>query len=322
MMGAERKSIMKKVFLFICILIFAALACDMTVTVTSPTSMAPTQKSDFPTAAPATLAPTQLPATSIPATSAPTLVPTLVPTAVPTIVQPSAQGVEVSTGPLSVTLPNGLASGARGSQFPRSEGPNVAPWDVTPGHTVLKLEGYILQDRTRQPQIYVYPAMEYVQMRPAAFEAIHRLDNILANSGDFQLPAVPFFNEQQAFASNIQMISFQNGRGVRFLTEYAQYPVSANNHDLFYHFEGVTNDGLYYVIAILPISAPILADTSDAGAPLPAGGVPYPYYANAEADMQAYYNNVIALLNAISPDAFTPSINQLDLLIQSMRINP
>jgi len=313
---------MKRIFLIISILIVTALACDMTVTVASPTSVAPTQNLDFPTTVPATLAPTQPPATSLPATSIPTLVPTLVPTAVPTIAQPSAQGVEVSVGPLSVTLPPGLTYGARGSQFPRAEGPNFAPWDITPGHTVLKLEGYRLQGKTHEPRIYVYPALEYATMRPAAFEAIHRLDNILADSGDGQLPEVPFFNAQQVFASNIQMISFQNGRGVRFLTEYAQYAASINNHDLFYHFEGVTNDGMYYVVAILPISAPTLAETSDAGAPLPAGGVPYSYYTEPGTDMEPYYAAVTALLNSTSSDAFTPSLNQLDSLIQSMRINP
>ena len=83
------------------------------------------------------------------------------------------------------------------------------------------------------------------------------MNNILGAPGApiavAQLPTVPFFNAQQAFASNIQILSFQNGRGVRFLTEYAQYPVSANNQDLFYHFQGLTSDGAYYIIAILPI---------------------------------------------------------------------
>jgi hypothetical protein len=133
---------------------------------------------------------------------------------------------------------------------------------------------------------------------------------------------VPFFNTQQVFASNVQVISFQNGRGVRFLTEYAQYAASVNNTDLFYNFQGVTSDGAYYVIAILPITAPALAETSDGGAALPSGGIPYSYFADPSTDMQAYYTAVTALLNATSLDAFFPTINQLDTLIQSMRITP
>jgi hypothetical protein len=222
---------------------------------------------------------------------------------------------------LSVVLAPELASGARGSQFPRAEGQNVAPWNVTPGHTLLKLEGYPLQGKSQQPQVYVYPAQGYAEMLPGAFESIRRLDNILGNS-DNKLPTVPFFNAQQVFATNVQVIAFQNGRGVRFLTEYAQYAASANNQDLFYNFQGVTNDGAYYIIAILPVSAPILAGTSDAGAALPAGGVPYPSMADPNADMRAYYKSVTDLLNATPAEAFNPTLGQLDALIQSMRIMP
>ena len=137
-----------------------------------------------------------------------------------------------------------------------------------------------------------------------------------------QLPAVPFFNAQQIFASNIQTISFRNGAGVRFLTEYSQYNAPVNNHELFYHFQGVTRDGAYYIIAILPITVPVLAETSDAAAALPLGGIVYPDITDPDTDWQGYYTAVTDLLNATSSDAFTPTINQLDLLIQSMQIAP
>ena len=185
---------------------------------------------------------------------------------------------------------------------------------------------YVLQGKFHQPQIYVYPAQAYAELVPPAFESLHRLNNILGNpSGPIsadQLPAVPFFNAQQVFASNIQTISFQNGEGVRFLTEYAQYTAPVNNHELFYHFQGVTRDGAYYIIAILPITVPVLAETSDAVAVLPPGGIAYPDITDPNADWQGYYAAVTDLLNATSPDAFTPTITQLDLLIQSMQITP
>jgi hypothetical protein len=154
---------------------------------------------------------------------------------------------------------------------------------------------------------------------------MHRLNNVFVSlpSDSDGLPAIPFLNAQQAFASHVQIVSFQNGRGVRFLTEYAQYPVSANNTDLFYHFQGFTSDGEYYVVAILPITAPVLAETSDAGAPLPLGGIPYPYFAEGiEADMPGYYTAVTALLDSTSPESFTPTIGRLDSLIQSMQVQP
>ena len=298
---------------------FVVFGCSVMLLLTacSTTSLVP--------AAPVVPTSTAAAATEIPASA--TAVPAAAaPSATSTAPQSPSNGTAVSFGPLNLVLPPGLASGVSGSQFPRSEGQDLPYWEVTPGHTVLKVEGYPLQGKFHQPQIYVYPAQAYAEMVPGAFESIRRLDNILyspdAPISAEQLPAVPYFNAQQAFASNIQKISFQNGGGVRFLTEYAQYPASVNNHDLFYHFQGVTRDGAYYIIAILPISNPALAETSDAGAALPSGGVPYPDLTAPKPDMPGYYKAVTDVLNAQSLEAFAPSIKQLDSLIQSMRITP
>ncbi len=44
--------------------------------------------------------------------------------------------------------------------------------------------------------------------------------------------------------------------------------------------------------------------------------------ADPNTDMKAYYAAVTGLLNATSPDAFTPTLGQLDALIQSMQVAP
>lgn len=318
---------MKKTLLFLSIFVITTLACDVAVTVAPPAipTVLPTN-----TASPVTFTPVPATATftQIPA-SATAVPPTFTPIPTIAVPQPTAAGVQVSAGPLRAVLPTGLAYGAYVFQIPRNQVDSGAVWAATPGHTVMQLDGYLPGGKFQEPQIYVYPASDYAFMVPGAFESIHRLDNILyspnppAIISDDQLPGIPFFNAQQVFASQIKVLSFQNGGGVRFLTEYAQYPVSANNHDLFYHFQGVSRDGTYYIVAILPISAPMLAETSDGGAPLPPGGIPYPYFADgANADMRGYYTAVTTLLNNTPPQAFTPTIGQLDALIQSMWTAP
>lgn len=131
---------------------------------------------------------------------------------------------------------------------------------------------------------------------------------------------IPFTGTLPVFASNIQVVTFQNGQGVRSLAEYGQYPAPANNTDLFYHFQGLTSDGAYYIIAILPITAPGLAETSDAARTISIGGVAYPDMGDANADWLGYYAAAANLLNATAPEAFTPTLTQLDLLIQSMKV--
>jgi hypothetical protein len=310
MIGMKERVTMKKVFFF-SLFLFVLLACDMSMQVGSAPT--PSPQPDNPlTVETMTPIPANLAASPVPATAVPTEPPA------------SFEGVEVAVDPLHVTLPSGLASGASGMQFPRAKGEDVAPSEITPGHVQLKLEGYPLQDRFHQPQIYVYPAQAYAEMVPGAFESIHRLDNILYAPGGLaindQLPFVPFFNAQPVFTSNAKILPFQNGQGVRFLTEYAQYFAPVNNHDMFYLYQGLTNDGAYYVIAILPIAVPLIAESSDPAAALPNGIVPYPDVNDPNADWPLYYRSVTEVLNATPAEAFTPTLDQLDALIGSMRI--
>lgn len=314
---------MKKIYLFLSLCIVMALACDLSVTVTPAANTAVPLSTN--TAVPGSQITTSVPAST---TSAPiTVLPASTPYAQSLPMESTAESTKVTFGRLSFELPSSVAGGASGKEYPRFDAQDAAYWQKTPGHLQVSLgDYYALQGKFHQPQIYVYPATEYVELVPPAFESMHRLRNVMNPVAPItadQLPSVPFFNAAQLFASNVQAISFQNGSGVRFLTEYGQYPAPVNNHELFYHFQGFTNDGEYYIIAIFPVTAPVLAETGDAGSPLPSGGILYPFFADPDPEsLQKYYGEVASLLNATSPEIFTPSIGQLDALIQSMQITP
>lgn len=310
---------MKRFFLFLSVLILVTAACDVLVNI-APTDEVPTATETPVLIEPPTTTPeifislTQaIPATAIPSATS--------------LAQPSPVAkTSVTFGRLSLNIPSSVANGASGKEYPRNDSEDAPYWDKTPGHLQVSLNDYyVLQGKFHQPQIYVYPAMLYAELVPAAFESMHRLRNVMNSTVPVsveQLPAVPFFNAAQIFASNYQTIAFQNGSGVRFLTEYAQYFAPVNNHELIYHFQGFTSDGEYYIIAILPIAAPMLAEISDAGAVVPVGGVALPDINDPNADWQGYYASVTDLLNSTPPDAFTPSIGQLDVLIQSIFVAP
>jgi hypothetical protein len=346
MMGMKGNSTMKKLIPLLVLLILATLACNMTISVT-PDDLPATQAVNTILTAIQTLEPaTSTPEVFIPLTEvvsgefqptqppAPTVAPRPTDLPAPTVrPNPTATQAQVNAGtkitysPLTVTLPQAVASGASGRDFPRVDSDDAAWWEKTPGHLQVSLgDYYTLEGKTHQPAIYVYPASAYVELVPAAFESIHRLQNYLYAPNNIpaldQLPGVPFLNAQILFAAQIQPISFQNGKGIRYISEYAQYPASANNTDLFYNFIGVTSDGEHYIVAIFPLTSPILAETPDAGAPLPVRGIPYPYMTNPNANMDAYYIAVTDLLNAQVPESFTPRLGELDRLVQSMWITP
>ncbi|HEX9386828.1 MAG TPA: hypothetical protein VF918_10955 [Anaerolineales bacterium] len=228
-------------------------------------------------------------------------------------------GIPVSYENVSFVIPSGMASSANTETMTSVDTNSSAPWEIAPTHLRFTLTGYPLQGKFFEPQIYVYPADEYAQVNSVASEQIERLKKALAGSPLLKetLPNVPFFNAGHIIAANIQLIKFQNGSGVRELTQYDQYPAPINNHELFYHFEGLTSDSKYYVIAILPVTAPILPEDEKPESSVPAGGIPIP---TSVGPNDTYYFSVTEKLNSQAPDSFTPSMTMLDALIQSILV--
>jgi hypothetical protein len=150
---------------------------------------------------------------------------------------------------------------------------------------------------------------------------LQALINGTAAANADNLPHITTFNAAQVFAAQIQTVKFANGSGVRFLTEYAQYVATANNSYLFYNFQGLTDDGKYYILAILPTSHPLLAFDEKPETIVPEGGIPFPGYDNPDA-VAPYYDSVVTLLNQQAANSFMPTLTDLDRLIESITITP
>ena len=194
----------------------------------------------------------------------------------------------------------------------RSPRQNEQPgWGTAPEHIKFELDGYVLYGTFHEAHILVYPAQEYAAVNEGAARNIASLQAILNGSAAptaENLPGIAAFNAGQLFAAQIQIIQFANGSGVRFLTEYGQYFATANNHDLFYQFQGLTSDGKYYIIAVLPASHPLLAFDEKPETVPPTGGIPFPGYDN-ESALTTYYTDVVNLLNSATPESFQPTLS-------------
>lgn len=242
--------------------------------------------------------------------------------AAPTETPTQSSGISASCENISFAIPNGAASGVSSEAVPAVGEDSGAPWEVAPAHARCTLTGYQVQNKFHEPRIFVYPADEFAQVHSDAAEQIDRLKKALAGSPLLEetLPRVPFFNAGPLIAANIKIVPFENGSGVRVLTQYAQYSAPINNREMFYHFQGLTSDNNYYVIAILPITAPILPEDEKPEATIPEGGVPIPTDIGPN---QVYYISVTEKLNSLSPDDYVPSLNALDALIESILVtNP
>jgi hypothetical protein len=128
------------------------------------------------------------------------------------------------------------------------------------------------------------------------------------------LPFLPWINMQQAFCAQPEIIEFSGGKGIRFLSYYAQDPSPVLDYLVFYTFQGLTDDGQFYVAAFFPVQTgifpsdpPVCSKCSD------------PNY-NPLFDWQTLLTEQLNQLNNQPANGFAPSLTVLDEMIQSIRI--
>ena len=243
---------------------------------------------------------------------------------------PASNGTDISDMGTSFSYPLGLANGTQEEFVPQSSSDGI--WK-SPAHAQFTLQGYPLQNTTYQPQILIYPADQYAQLGDQQRSIIERLQNIL-NTQNFSpqpipdmfitnrpqegLPFLPLQGAGQVFHAQEKFLSFQNGSGIRYVTQLGQaaFPL-INNQDIFYTFQGLTSDGKYYVSIIMPINLPYLAANYGPDAYINPTDVQ-----NAD-KYPGYVSDTIARLNQPEGEGtnpYAPSLASLDTLIQSLLV--
>jgi hypothetical protein len=217
---------------------------------------------------------------------------------------------------VTFNLPQGVATGARTDLQPAVPAQQDSPyWTARPAMLDVRLQGYPLSNTFHTPAIRVYPVAAFAQANPDAQKEIDALKALLANPAALpdKIPMIPMFNAAQVFHAGVKPLTFQNGAGVRFLTQYDQAVVPINNKELFYTFQGLTTDGQYYISAILPVSlAALPADdqfTADEVEKLAK-------------DFDSYLKTTVQSLEAAPAGDYSPSLDALDTLIASLAVNP
>jgi hypothetical protein len=229
--------------------------------------------------------------------------------------------IQVSFTGTTFNIPGGLASGALSEIVPESIGTDLPFWEIHPAYTKFTLQDYPLQGRFFEPQIHVYPVREYAQMNDGAAMIISNLQMLMNSQGTplpDHLPFLPPFNAEQVLYAQEKSLQFQNGVGMRFLTQYGQAPDPINNHELFYTYQGMTDEGTYYISAILPVSATFLPENGNPDSPLPPDGVPFDW--ENFNNLGIYLDQARGKLNAADSNTFTPSLSRLDEMLQSLLV--
>lgn len=233
-------------------------------------------------------------------------------TAQPTTTAPST--VPISYQNISFDLPLDLSSSASPSSSTDVEFPYIYQDGSMTEHTVFGFASYPVQGPGKA-KVMVFPASEYA----AYSELLQGVVSALSTGQDTSQP-LPRALVQGEFYAQAKPLAFQNGHGVRYLTQVLTDASPVHNEGLFYYYQGITTDNKYFVSAVFPVNADFLVANGRPDAVTPADGVAFDWNASP-LDFPSYLSAVTQKLNDATAEAFTPSLQTLDGLIQSIRVS-
>ncbi len=171
-------------------------------------------------------------------------------------------------------------------------------------HVRFDFEGYAVDTYQYRPAIRVYQVADFAddRIRTAQLERLRTLLDGQIDAGG-SIPILHITDSAQFFRTRAEALDFANGRGVRFLTAYPDDMTRISNLNLFYSFQGISDDGQFYISAVLPVHTPDLAE------------IPAP-----EA-FPSYVEYIAAVVRTLENSTqFTPDLAQLDELIRTLRL--
>ena len=230
---------------------------------------------------------------------------------------PSGNTHTAEFGGVKISFDAELGQAAQGENLaaiPASEGPALG--GASPAAIRFLFDGAKAEDyfNPRLAQVLVYKADEWAKLDPSIAQSITALKTLLAaKPGTIagSIPVLPLIPAQQVFHAQTHYLDFQNGLGVGFVTYYAQAPMPVTTDQPFYTFQGLTNDGQYYVSVFYPVTTALLPATSTMDGPT--------YDAWAK-NYETYLADLTAQLNGLLPAAYTPDLTLVQELVKSVEI--
>ena len=213
---------------------------------------------------------------------------------------------------ISFAFDPSLAESVNAENIP-AEGDDDNLWFSTPDHIKFTFNNWILPEAFHEAAIRVYPVEDFQAVNTVMTDIFDGLQSAFeTNPADNEgIEVADLFGAAQFFISQVEYLEFQNGSGVRFLSQYGQagYPVGWPH--MFYTFQGITDDKAYYISVILPVNHPSLPHPDN----VVLDDAFYDNFTNYVADMQTQ-------LNGKDPGTFNPSLLLMDAVVESLLVEP
>lgn len=163
-----------------------------------------------------------------------------------------------------------------------------------------RLESYVTY---RERQLVIYPIDAYRAVfkgkeRAEFDKQMNALKQLLIRqpvSPVEEITVFPPAEAAQVFHAQVKYLSFDGGKGVRFVSRYAQDVTPTTNDSIFYTFQGLSADGKYYIALFYPIDARGLPETD-------------------------IVKRTVRFLERLQPADYDPDLTRLDDMVKSLKI--
>lgn len=202
---------------------------------------------------------------------------------------------------------NQIANSASPENQPAmGEGPSPMPAFLD-----INLGGYSMPGGYFDPTVRVIPVAEFSSVNSFAGDALDDLEALLASEPvdpDY-IPVPDFWGAAQFLACQKDYVRFQNGNGIRYVTQWGQAAYPVGFPQMFYSYQGLTDDGAYYLHVFFSVGHPSLPDPDSVVQD-------QAFYDN----FQNYMDQAEAQLDGETPDSFQPSLYLLDSFVSQIRV--
>ncbi|MDX9865290.1 MAG: hypothetical protein RBT34_10840 [Anaerolineaceae bacterium] len=220
----------------------------------------------------------------------------------------SSDTPNVVEGSVKIWFDESLMQGVRVVTVDPEPPGGYVPWDYHPMHLSLEVQN-------PKGFIHFVPVDAYLPMGDFAKETMRDLEAALENRPGVAawgcIPTWDFPCPHQEMNINVSYFNFQNGSGIRSVTVYAVQNTSAiNNEAIDYYYNGLTENGDFYVYAHFDLRHTSLSDDD--------WELPMDVMTEAEALKEYVITNGEMLES--SADEYQPKLDVLDAVIQSLRV--
>lgn len=155
------------------------------------------------------------------------------------------------------------------------------------------------------------------ELRLLLYEA-PQFEEMILESVDMTIPARDLWFPSDPFILGARRmlvvlphyVDMENGRGVAFITMYAQDLLPVTKENVFYNFVGLTDDEQYLVTMQYPVDSDMLIGSMD----------DFVFPENWEEVYTVYMQQATESLHTVLPEEWRPSLNTLDAVVNSIYV--